>query len=34
VIASGTPDTLTEHGTKSLEDVYLALTAPPRRENR
>ncbi|TCC50229.1 ABC transporter ATP-binding protein [Kribbella capetownensis] len=32
VIASGTPDALTEHGAKSLEDVYLALTAPPKRE--
>jgi ABC-2 type transport system ATP-binding protein len=30
VIASGSPDVLTEHGTKSLEDVYLALTAPGR----
>ncbi|MGW7685951.1 ABC transporter ATP-binding protein [Kribbella sp. NPDC054772] len=28
VIASGTPDSLTEHHTKSLEDVYLELTAP------
>jgi ABC-2 type transport system ATP-binding protein len=34
VIASGTPDVLTEHGAKSLEDVYLALTAPPTRETR
>jgi ABC-2 type transport system ATP-binding protein len=34
VIASGSPDALTEHGAKSLEDVYLALTAPPRRETR
>jgi ABC-2 type transport system ATP-binding protein len=33
VIASGTPDSLTEHGTKSLEDVYLALTARPKRES-
>ncbi|MEV0796937.1 ABC transporter ATP-binding protein [Kribbella sp. NPDC050281] len=33
VIASGTPDALTEHGAKSLEDVYLALTAPPKREH-
>jgi ABC-2 type transport system ATP-binding protein len=32
VIASGTPDSLTEHHTKSLEDVYLELTAP-KREN-
>ncbi|TDD26147.1 ABC transporter ATP-binding protein [Kribbella turkmenica] len=34
VIASGSPDELTEHHTKSLEDVYLALTAPPKRETR
>jgi ABC-2 type transport system ATP-binding protein len=34
VIASGSPDALTEHGAKSLEDVYLALTAPPNRESR
>ncbi|HEU4947426.1 MAG TPA: ABC transporter ATP-binding protein [Kribbella sp.] len=34
VIASGSPDVLTEHGTKSLEDVYLALTAPPKRGSR
>ncbi len=27
LIASGTPDVLTDHGAKSLEDVYLALTA-------
>jgi len=30
VIASGTPDSLTEHHTKSLEDVFLELTAPKR----
>jgi ABC-2 type transport system ATP-binding protein len=34
VIASGTPDALTDHGAKSLEDVYLALTAPPAREKK
>jgi ABC-2 type transport system ATP-binding protein len=34
VIASGSPDVLTAHGAKSLEDVYLALTAPPRRNSR
>ena len=34
VIASGSPDVLTEHGARSLEDVYLALTAPPTRETR
>ncbi|GAA1126864.1 hypothetical protein GCM10009630_25870 [Kribbella jejuensis] len=28
VIASGSPDTLTEHHTKSLEDVFLELTSP------
>ncbi|WP_427893731.1 ABC transporter ATP-binding protein [Kribbella sp. GL6] len=28
VIASGTPDSLTEHHTKSLEDVFLELTTP------
>ncbi|MFD7159906.1 ABC transporter ATP-binding protein [Kribbella sp. NPDC059898] len=28
VIASGTPDSLTEHHTKSLEDVFLELTSP------
>ena len=28
MIASGTPDSLTEHHTKSLEDVYLELTSP------
>ncbi|MGW6276029.1 ABC transporter ATP-binding protein [Kribbella sp. NPDC055071] len=28
VIASGTPDALTEHHTKSLEDVFLELTSP------
>jgi len=33
VIASGTPDSLTEHHTKSLEDVFLELTAP-KRETR
>ncbi|WP_237771206.1 ABC transporter ATP-binding protein [Kribbella sp. ALI-6-A] len=32
VIASGSPDVLTEHGAKSLEDVYLALTAPSAGE--
>jgi ABC-2 type transport system ATP-binding protein len=31
VIASGTPDALTQHHTKSLEDVFLELTAPKRR---
>jgi ABC-2 type transport system ATP-binding protein len=31
VIASGTPDSLTEHHTKSLEDVFLELTKPDRR---
>jgi ABC-2 type transport system ATP-binding protein len=31
VIASGTPDALTEHRTKSLEDVFLELTARPKR---
>jgi ABC-2 type transport system ATP-binding protein len=30
VIASGSPDVLTDNGAKSLEDVYLALTAPGR----
>ncbi|HEY3556171.1 MAG TPA: ABC transporter ATP-binding protein [Kribbella sp.] len=30
VIASGTPDELTQHHTKSLEDVFLELTAPKR----
>jgi ABC-2 type transport system ATP-binding protein len=30
VIASGTPDDLTQHHTKSLEDVFLELTAPKR----
>ncbi|TDW93583.1 ABC-2 type transport system ATP-binding protein [Kribbella pratensis] len=30
VIASGTPDSLTDHHTKSLEDVFLELTAPKR----
>jgi ABC-2 type transport system ATP-binding protein len=34
LIASGTPDVLTEHGAKSLEDVYLALTAKPAKEIR
>jgi ABC-2 type transport system ATP-binding protein len=34
VIASGSPDALTDHGTKTLEDVYLALTAPPARETK
>jgi ABC-2 type transport system ATP-binding protein len=34
VIASGSPDALTEHGAKSLEDVYLALTARANREKR
>jgi ABC-2 type transport system ATP-binding protein len=34
VIASGSPDVLTEHGAKTLEDVYLALTAPPTRKSR
>ncbi|WP_337590351.1 ABC transporter ATP-binding protein [Kribbella pittospori] len=33
VIASGTPDELTQHHTKSLEDVFLELTAPPKREH-
>jgi ABC-2 type transport system ATP-binding protein len=28
VIASGTPDELTQHHTKSLEDVFLELTTP------
>lgn len=28
VLASGTPDDLTSHGTKTLEDVYLSLTTP------
>ncbi|MEU8221710.1 ABC transporter ATP-binding protein [Kribbella sp. NPDC048915] len=28
VIASGTPDALTQHHTKSLEDVFLELTTP------
>jgi ABC-2 type transport system ATP-binding protein len=32
VIASGSPDDLTEHHTKSLEDVYLDLTTPKRRQ--
>jgi ABC-2 type transport system ATP-binding protein len=27
VLASGTPDDLTSHGTRSLEDVYLSLTS-------
>ncbi|MFI6676998.1 ABC transporter ATP-binding protein [Kribbella sp. NPDC050470] len=31
VIASGTPDALTEHHTKSLEDVFLELTKPEPR---
>jgi ABC-2 type transport system ATP-binding protein len=31
VIASGTPDSLTQHHTKSLEDVFLELTEPDRR---
>lgn len=31
VIASGSPDALTDHGAKTLEDVYLALTA---RDNK
>ncbi|RZU24505.1 ABC-2 type transport system ATP-binding protein [Kribbella rubisoli] len=31
VIASGTPDDLTEHHKKSLEDVFLELTAKPER---
>ncbi|GAA1574451.1 hypothetical protein GCM10009804_34030 [Kribbella hippodromi] len=31
VIASGTPDSLTEHHTKSLEDVFLELTKPDAR---
>ncbi|MET9272278.1 ABC transporter ATP-binding protein [Kribbella sp. NPDC003557] len=31
VIASGTPDSLTQHHTKSLEDVFLELTKPDRR---
>ncbi|MFG1908501.1 ABC transporter ATP-binding protein [Kribbella sp. NPDC048928] len=30
LIASGTPDALTEHHTKSLEDVFLELTKPDR----
>ncbi|NUR96604.1 MAG: ABC transporter ATP-binding protein [Kribbellaceae bacterium] len=30
VIASGSPDTLTEHHTKSLEDVFLELTRPDK----
>jgi ABC-2 type transport system ATP-binding protein len=34
VIASGTPDALTEHHTKSLEDVFLQLTARPKRGSR
>jgi ABC-2 type transport system ATP-binding protein len=34
VIASGTPDALTEHHTKSLEDVFLELTARPKRGAR
>ncbi|GAA2832230.1 hypothetical protein GCM10010522_58110 [Kribbella solani] len=31
VIASGTPESLTEHHTKSLEDVFLELTKPDGR---
>ena len=31
VIASGTPDDLTKHHKKSLEDVFLELTAKPER---
>jgi ABC-2 type transport system ATP-binding protein len=34
VIASGTPEALTEHHTKSLEDVFLELTAAHKRESR
>jgi len=32
VIASGTPDDLTQHHTKSLEDVFLELTTPRGKE--